>query len=255
MSYEQLLYAVSDCIATITLNRPNQLNAWTPQMEEEMRSAVGAAETDGNVAAIVITGAGRGFCAGFDLSGVAKPKSTEIPPGGHRFAFLQNAAKPLFAAINGPAAGVGLSIALYCDFRYMIEGSQVATSFAKRGLIAEHGSAWLLPRLVGVQNAMELLLSGDTYSTEQAATMGLVHALPVQGFLAEVTRRARALAETSSPRSMRVIKRQIHASFCQTLDEAAHMADHEQALSVKSEDCREGIAAFRERRPAQFIGR
>ncbi|MES2987365.1 MAG: enoyl-CoA hydratase-related protein [Pseudomonadota bacterium] len=252
--YEQILFAVDDSIATITFNQPDVMNLWSAVMENEVRAAIADAVASAQVAAIVLTGAGRGFCAGADLRPGAKPVQLELGPGEHRFSFLENCAKPLVAAINGPAAGVGLSIALYCDFRYMAEGTKLTTAFARRGLIAEHGSAWLLPRLIGLQDALEMLIGGGVVTTAEAASMRLVRALPAEDFLPSAIARTRALVGESSPRSMRVIKRQVHDALTQSLVEAVADANREQAESVKSEDCREGIAAFRERRVADFTG-
>jgi len=255
-TYEHVLFDVADGLATITLNRPDKLNAWTPTMEAEVRHATRLADGDAQVRAIIITGAGRGFCAGADLSpsaSTARPLPAP-PPGEHRFHFLHQISKPLVAAINGPAAGVGLSISLYCDFRYMAEDTKLTTAFARRGLIAEHGSAWLLPRLIGPQNAADLLLSGRNVSTAEAAQMGLVRPLPADGFLVRVREVVAEMIGLSSPRSMRVIKQQLRQSLEQSFADAATLADREQAASMQSADFKEGFAAFLQRRPPAFTG-
>jgi enoyl-CoA hydratase/carnithine racemase len=209
-----------------------------------------------SVRAVVITGAGRGFCSGADLSG--GPGAQAAPargrPGPDRFDFLWNCDKPLVAAVNGPAAGVGLSIALHCDLRYIAEGASVTTAFARRGLIAEHGSAWLLPRLIGLQDATDLLISARKVAADEASRMGLARLLPADGFLAAVQRLTADLVGESSPRSMRVIRRQLRAGLMQSYAEAQVQAHTEQLASLQSADFREGVAAFRERRAAAFTG-
>ena len=162
--------------------------------------------------------------------------------------------KPVVAAINGPVAGIGLVIALYCDLRFMAEGSKLTTAFARRGLIAEHGIAWMLPRLIGPMNALDLLLSARAVAAEEAERIGLVRVLPADGFAAAVQARAAEIANLSSPRSMRIIKKQVYEGLFQSLAEATAIANREQDICRDTEDFREGVAAFRERRPARFTG-
>ena len=173
----------------------------------------------------------------------------------HRFSYLLRVGKPIFAAINGPVAGIGLCMTLFCDFRYMAQGGKLTTAFARRGLIAEHGASWMLPRLVGVTNALDLLMSSRTLSTDEAATMGLVKALPSEGFLASVQAVAAQLVRESSPRSIGVIKRQVYDGLLQSLDEAWRSADIEMLASFGSEDFREGVAHYLEKRAPAFTGR
>ncbi|RYF73402.1 MAG: enoyl-CoA hydratase [Comamonadaceae bacterium] len=273
MSYQDITVAVDQRVCTITLNRPERLNAWTERMENEFRSAVQAAEADDSVRAIVVTGAGRGFCAGADMDileagaagGSTGAEEAAAPAAdalqgiernyAWRFSYLLRVRKPVFAAINGPIAGIGLCMALFCDFRYMAEGQKLTTAFAKRGLIAEHGASWMLPRLVGVTNALDLLLSARTLVTAEAAQLGLVKALPAEGFLAAVQTTARELVHTASPRSIGVIKRQVYDSLFQDLDEAWRRADEAMVASFDSEDFKEGVAHFLEKRAPNFSGR
>lgn len=266
--WREVLYAVDDRVATITLNRPDKLNAWTPVMAGELRQALLRADADAEVRAIVLTGAGRGFCAGADITGLsaaaageATLKMAEAPSGGLEANFQQPCSyllaigKPILAAINGPAAGIGLVIALYCDVRYMAAGAKLTTAFARRGLVAEHGIAWLLPRLIGPMHALDLLYSARTITAEEAERIGLARVLPEAGFAEAVRACAAEIAHLSSPRSLRIIKRQVYAAMFQSLAEATALANREQEASGGSEDFREGVAHFLEKRKPNFTGR
>jgi enoyl-CoA hydratase/carnithine racemase len=269
MSWEQLLYKVEDRVATITLNRPDRLNAYTQVMSAELREAFAAADADEGVRAIVLTGAGRGFCAGADmerLSSAASGKTDlrndgEWPTEGlaanfaQRCSYILGVKKPVIAGINGPVAGIGLVLTLYCDIRYMAAGAKLTTSFARRGLIAEHGISWMLPRLIGPMNAMDLLLSARTVQAEEAAALGLVRVLPAEGFAEAVQARAAEIANLSSPRSTRIIKAQVYEALFQSLAEATAIANREQALCRDTEDFREGVAHYVEKRTPSFTGR
>lgn len=266
--YQEIVYEVADRVATITLNRPERLNAWTSRMESELRAAVNAAVEDKAVGAIVVTGAGRGFCAGADMSiltGItAEPDARNADTAGsggssdnfaQKFSWMLAAPKPIFIAINGPIAGIGLCFAVFGDFRYMAEGAKLTTAFAKRGLIAEHGISWMLPRLIGTMNALDLLCSARTIEAREAERLGLVRTLPAEGFLAAVQAKAREMATTASPRSIGVIKRQVYNSHFQSLAEAWAVADKEMIASFASEDFKEGVAHFVEKRAPAFTGR
>jgi enoyl-CoA hydratase/carnithine racemase len=275
MPRQEILYEVADRIATITLNRPDKLNAWTAVMEEEVRSAIETAEGDNGVRVIVLTGAGRGFCAGADmslLSGVAArgvdeaTKERALQAGAKRegvrpdfqkkYSYFPAVEKPVIAAINGPIVGLGLVLALYCDLRWASDSARFSTTFARRGLIAEYGMAWMLPRLVGHANALDLLLSARTIDAAEALRIGLVNQVfPQDVFLERVRENARDLASNVSPRSLRVMKRQVYNAMFQTLAEAFADSEREMLASLRSEDFKEGVAHFLEKRAPSFTGR
>jgi enoyl-CoA hydratase/carnithine racemase len=277
MPNQETLYNVADRIATITLNRPDKLNAWTAIMEQEVRSAIEEAERDENVRVIILTGAGRGFCAGADMSllssvvasGVdervrkqASSSSTSGPVDGVRtdfrkkYSYFPAVGKPVIAAINGPVVGLGLVIALYCDLRFASDAAKFSTAFARRGLIAEYGLAWILPRLVGHANALDLLFSARMVDSAEALRMGLVNQLfPQDVFLAKVNEYARDVAANSSPRSTRIMKRQVYDAMFQNLGEAFDVAECEMLASLQCEDFKEGVAHFLEKRAPAFTGR
>jgi len=276
-AFEDIIYDVKDRIATITLNRPDRLNAYTDRMSRNIRVAVAEAAKDPGVRVIVLTGAGRGFCAGADmdvLTNIAggtrdntdQPHDmggafhSEYGPELHtdfadlrRFAYFMRVKKPVIAAINGPVAGIGLVMALYADMRFASDKSVLTTSFAQRGLIAEHGISWLLPRLVGPAHALDLLLSARKVTPAEAERIGLVNKVfPQETFMADVMAYARGLADTVSPRSMAVMKAQVWKACFQTFSEALAVADTEMPLSFKSPDFKEGVSHFLEKRAPNF---
>jgi enoyl-CoA hydratase/carnithine racemase len=275
MPNQETIYRVADRVATLTLNRPDKLNAWTAVMEREVRAAMEEAERDENVRVIVLTGAGRGFCAGADmslLSTVAEKGLDEArraqgmqPTSGSgegargnfqkKYSYFPAVTKPVIAAINGPVVGLGLVIALYCDIRFASDAARFSTAFAQRGLIAEYGMAWMLPRLIGHSNALDLLFTARMIDAPEALRMGLVNQmLPRETFLESVQRYAADMASNVSPRSLRVIKRQVYDAMFQTLAEAFEISEQEMLASLKCEDFREGVAHFMEKRPPVFTG-
>jgi enoyl-CoA hydratase/carnithine racemase len=276
MPNQEVLYSVASRVATITLNRPEKLNAWTAIMEREVRQSMEKAEGDENVRAIVLTGAGRGFCAGADmslLSAVAKQGLDQARRSGalqnvdserhavrldfqKKYSYFPAISKPVIAAVNGPVTGLGLVIALYCDLRFASDAARFGTAFARRGLIAEYGIAWMLPRLVGHANALDLLFSGRMIDAVEALRMGLVNQVfPADVFSEKVQAYAGELASSASPRSLRVIKQQVYGAMFQTLAEACETAEREMETSLQCEDFKEGVAHFVEKRAPVFTGK
>ena len=275
-SFEQILYDVADGVATVTLNRPDKLNAWTALMEKEVQAAMARAEADDQVRVVVLTGAGRGFCAGADLQDLGKvagaasaaelervlkdrfvgPQRADARPDFQKaYSYFPAVGKPVLGAINGPAVGLGFVIALYCDLRFASDQARFGTAFSRRGLIAEHGISWMLPRLVGVSNALDLLFSARMIDAAEALRIGLVsRVLPQAEFMDGVRAYAKELATAVSPRSLRVMKKQVYEALFQTLAEATDAANVEMMKSFGSADFREGVAHFLEKRPPVFTG-
>src|SRR5262245_5275476 len=271
--YEEIRYEVDDPVATITLDRPQVLNAWTDRMGAEVRHAVAAAEHDPRVVGIVVTGAGRGFCAGADMNTLTaisdgERGATVIPaelaadpgdPGagddlrGGEYTYLLSVPKPVVAAVNGAVAGMAVPFVLACDMRFMAEDAVLTTAFAQRGLIAEWGLSWILPRLVGTAVALDLLFSARKVTGREAAGLGLVNAaLPADRVLAHAQDYVRGLAQTSSPASMAVMKRQVYQQVHAGLFPAEREARRLMVESFARPDFREGVRSFTEKRPPRF---
>ena len=269
--YETIDYTVEGPVATITLNRPDRLNAITGQMIKEIQDAIGQADANESIVGIILTGAGRGFCAGGDIEslqelsqggsltawemGNKKPSSTaEMGPDFQvGLLYLMAVRKPVIAAINGPCAGLGFVLAMVCDIRFSSDTARFTTAFANRGLIAEHGISWILPRLVGSAHALDLLLSGRVVGSEEAAKIGIVNrTFTSDRLLDESTNYVKGLAERSAPVSMKVIKQQVYRHLSSSLGEAARESIELMAESLKRPDFREGVWSYIEKRPPKF---
>jgi enoyl-CoA hydratase/carnithine racemase len=237
LTYQHILYEVSEKIATITLHRPDRMNAWTPIMERDVRHAMEAAAADDNVRVIVLTGSGRAFCAGADMEALKGLDPNEVrraesvppfdmnrrPDWQTRYAYYPSIPKPIIAMLNGATAGIGLVHALYCDLRFAADNIVFTTAFSRRGLIAEHGISWMLPRIVGHANALDLLMSARRVSSDEALRIGLVNRLYPPDQLREQTYAyARDLADFVSPSAIAVIKRQLYDVPFQTPGRSHH---------------------------------
>ena len=244
-------------VLLLTLNRPERLNAWNVPLQERYFALLDEAEADPEVRVVVVTGAGRGFCAGADMEDLAQlgtvdPDTLGRLPGRPRERPL-SFRKPLIAAINGPVAGLGLVQALYCDLRFTTPQAKFTTAFARRGLIAEYGIAWLLPRLVGPSRALDLLMSARVVLGEEALALGLVDRVrPAESLLADALAYAADLAENCSPRSMALIKQQVFQALDSDLPAAVALSTKLMHESFRHPDSAEGVHSYLERRPPQF---
>ncbi|MHB9756766.1 enoyl-CoA hydratase-related protein [Streptomyces sp. BYX5S] len=245
-------------VTVVTLNRPDRLNAWTNELEDRYFALLDEAEADPEVRAIVVTGAGRGFCAGADMAelqriGSADASREERPKRERPRWFPLSLRKPLIGAINGAAAGLGFVEALYFDVRFSTPEAKFTTSFARRGLIAEYGVAWLLPRIVGPGRAADLLLSGRVVRGTEAYAMGLVNrVVERESLLDEAVAYAQELATWCSPTSMSVMKGQLAAAFDVDFETAAREAEGLMEESFGRADAGEGVASYLEGREPEF---
>jgi enoyl-CoA hydratase/carnithine racemase len=266
MTYEQITADTADGVLTITLNRPDRLNAWTPTMGEELIAAFDAADADDGVRAIIVTGAGRGFCAGADLQGGGatfdwreRQSAGEIPrDGGGRFTLrVFDCTKPVIAAINGAAVGVGATMTLPMDIRLAADDARIGFVFARRGIVPEACSSWFLPRAVGISRAMEWVATGRVFSAEEALTGGLVRSLhPKDELLATARALALEIAENTAPVSVALARRMMWRMLGAEHPMLAHRADSRGMFyRGQSADAAEGITSFLEKRPPRFPDR
>jgi enoyl-CoA hydratase/carnithine racemase len=249
---------VHEGVAVLTLNRPERLNAWTPEMEHTYFALLDECAASPDVRVILVTGAGRGFCAGADMQNLqalgegsldVSDHDSERRPQSHPLSIP----KPIVAAINGACAGIGLVQALMCDIRFAAAGAKLTTAFARRGLVAEHGISWLLPRLIGPARALDLLLSGRVVLAEEALELGLVNRVIQPDELLEQARAyAVELAQLCSPASMATMKRQVYDDLEGGRGEAMAEADRLMLESFKAPDFVEGVTSFLERRDPRF---
>jgi enoyl-CoA hydratase/carnithine racemase len=272
--YDEILYDVKDPVATIQFNRPDRLNAFTYRTLEEFRHALAQAEADDRVVGIVITGSGRGFSAGMDMDSLAATAegrpgdaaeadrpSLEATPGDESmgpdfqvtWGYLLSIRKPLIAAVNGPCAGLGFVIAMLCDMRFASEKARFTTSFSQRGLVAEHGISWVLPRLIGSSRALDLLWSARKVDAAEAERLGVVdRVVSPERLLPEAQAYIANLAESCSPTALMVMKQQVYRHLMQPLGPAMEESNRLMAESLKRADFKEGVASFVEKRPPRF---
>jgi enoyl-CoA hydratase/carnithine racemase len=255
---EVVLREIDQGVALLTLNRPDRLNAWTAEMQTAYFDLLEDCSGRDDVRAIVLTGAGRGFCAGADMENLQALSAGDLDGASttretRPVSFPLTIPKPIIAAINGPCAGIGLVGALVCDLRFAAASAKLTTAFARRGLVAEHGISWLLPRLVGHARALDLLLSGRIVLGAEAAELGLVNRAVEDGrVLDEALAYAGELAAGCSPASMAEMKRQVYRDYDRTLDETVAEANRLMLESFSAPDFAEGVQSFIERRPPRF---
>ena len=257
MADDVVLSEKRDGVLLLTLNRPSRANAWTGELEDRYFDLLAEADADPDVRAIVVTGAGKAFCPGADmdlLQGIGGGGGASLTDVERRpVTFPLTIRKPIIGAINGAAAVVGLVQALMFDLRFAAGGAKMTFAFSHRGLIAEYGSSWLLPRLVGTSRALDLLLSSRIVLAEEAAEMGLVNRVCDPATLLEETLAyAAELATKASPASLATIKRQIYAHATLGLDEALEDSNRLMRQSLRGPDFKEGVASFVDKRPPAF---
>eukprot|EP00935_MAST-01C_sp_MAST-1C-sp1_P000703 g703.t1 len=260
----ELLKETKGNVGILTLNRPDKLNAWTGPMATALFDGMKAFEADPNVGVIVVTGAGRGFCAGADMGGLSSLSTgapgtlgggqDAPPPDNRTVIFTTTIKKPVIAAINGPCAGIGLSFALACDFRFSVENAKFTLAFSRRGLVAEHGASWTLPRLLGTGNAMMFAMSGDVITGEEAYRMGMVQKLCDDNVLGLAVEYAQHLCDNVSPTSMAAMKQQLWNHPTLGIEEATRQSMElmRSSLQPANADFTEGVSSFMEKRPPAF---
>ena len=265
-TYEQIMYEVADNVATFTLNRPDQLNAFTTTMMRELIDAFDRTDADDDVRAVVVTGSGRGFCAGADLSGGGEtfnagdrpPTPDQIRDGGGLLTLrIYESKKPVIAAINGPAVGVGVTMTLPMDIRLASESARIGFVFARRGIVPEAASSWFLPRVVGISRAMEWVATGRVFPASEALEAGLVRSLyPPEQLLPAAYELAREIADNASPVSVALSRQMLWRMLGADHPMEAHKIDSRAIYERgRSPDAREGVVSFLEKRPAKFPGR
>jgi len=264
MDYSQILYSVNEHVATLTLNRPEKLNAFTVTMMRELIDAFGRVDADDDVRAVIVTGAGRGFCAGADLSGGGETfahggsDQTEervIRDGGGMVSLrIFECVKPVIAAINGPAVGVGVTMTLPMDIRLASTSAKIGFVFARRGIVPEACSSWFLPRIVGISQALQWCYSGRVFTAEEALAGGLVRSIHEPDDLLPAARAIAAeIADNTSPVSVALTRKMMWSMLTADHPMQAHRVDS-RAINERgrSADAREGVESFLEKRPAKF---
>ena len=265
MSYEDIRYAVEDRVATITLHRPERMNAFTPRMCKELLAALDAADADDDVRVVIVTGEGRAFCAGADLGsggktfdggaqGSAHTIDTHRDEGGLVSLKIFSLKKPVIGAINGPAVGVGITMTLPMDVRIAAEGAKIGFVFARRGIVPEAASSWFLPRLVGIQQAAEWVYTGRVFSAAEAHAAGLVsRVLPADQVVSAARALAREIADNTSAVSVAIARQLMWRMLGASSPREAHLLDSKSIFFMgRSADAYEGVSSFLEKRPPKF---
>ncbi|HEX8086962.1 MAG TPA: crotonase/enoyl-CoA hydratase family protein [Solirubrobacteraceae bacterium] len=269
MDFETLQYEVADGVLTLTLNRPDRMNAFTETMRAELIAAFDASDADDDVRAVIVTGAGRAFCAGADLGGGGATfdwrdreretleDGTPRDGGGQVTLRIFESLKPVIAAINGPAVGVGITMTLPMDVRLAVTGAKIGFVFARRGIVPEACSSWFLPRIVGIGQALEWVETGRVFTAEEAHAGGLVRSVHAPDELLPAAHAlAREIADNAAPVSVALARRLLWTMLGADHPMAAHRADSRAMFARgQSADAREGVTAFLEKRPAQFPDR
>jgi enoyl-CoA hydratase/carnithine racemase len=262
----EVLYAVGDHIATITLNRPERMNTISREMLNQLTQHLLDADADRDVRAVVLTGTGRAFCAGLDLTEVVRPgRPGDISNTNAGFndldlrntppTVLFNLGKPTICALNGSAAGYGMDTALGCDIRIMAESAKMAAAFTKRGIVPESGGTWFLPRLIGWSKAAELIFTGRTLSAAQCLEMGLVSRVVPDGELAAAARELALEIAANAPLAVQASKKMMRMGLGEGFNDHVHHVFLQLLPLMRSQDAAEGMRAFMEKRPANFQGR
>jgi 2-(1,2-epoxy-1,2-dihydrophenyl)acetyl-CoA isomerase len=264
MTYKCLLYDVRDRIATLTLNRPDRLNALGDTLRDDLYDAVAKSAADPEVRVLVITGAGRGFCSGGDVKAMSeREQGGDAPPTSERWLpirdrvilAMRDCPKPVIAAINGAAAGAGMNLALACDLRIASTAAKFSQAFVKRGLTPDWGGSWFLPRIVGAAKASELIFTGDTIDAAEALRLGIVNAVVApEQLMAEAYKLARKIAD-GPPVAIQLAKRAIHHNQDVDLRSGLEFETFTQGICRQTEDSKEGVKAFLEKRAPVFRGR
>ncbi len=273
MNFAEIIYEKSDRVATVTMNRPEKLNAWTPKMGAEMRTAMLDADRDPNIGAIIVTGAGRAYCAGADMTTLSEIAQGRASAGGGgsaddewlrqqrvdyrtTYSWPLALSTPVIGAINGACVGLGFTTCLYQDIRIGSDKARMGLIFPQRGLAIEHGSSWMLPRIVGLARAVELAVTGRLVDADEALRIGLVtKVVPLDNLMAAAREVATEIAHKCSPLGVAQAKKMIYQHLFTDLATAIRDDDESMNLMTRSEDFKEGVRAFMEKRAPRFTGR
>ena len=272
MKFDEIIFEKKDRVATVTMNRPEKMNAWTPKMGAEMRTAMMDAESDPMIGAIIVTGAGRAYCAGADMGGLSNiaqgnesARTAEVEDEWlsqqrldyrNRYSWPLALSTPVIGAINGACVGLGFTTCLYQDIRIASENARMGLIFTQRGLAIEHGSSWMLPRIIGLARATELAITGRLVDANEALEIGLVNrVVPQDNLMATAREIASGIATKCSPLGVAQAKKMIYQHLFTDLATAVRDDDTSMEMMTRSEDFKEGVKAFVEKRAPRFTGK